>query len=401
MPSTINPAAVTLLRDATIHQKPIQLFNAQGEVVQAMSECTQIKFTPGGDEDNASTASTPFPRHTDTHIKKSAHNSNYTLDTLVFLIQHASMDNSAYFKECREQHIDHVSIVDKRKILDYLTGKIDTLPMAATEKRSREDEGSASTALNNKKQKASQKDDITKAAVKRTIAHERELETRTSVLQGSKSFDKLGEMVKATLFASTHGHSKPASGLGRSHQTNSSTAAHDKNGKQAKLSVEDKIPIIIVPAAPTAKLNLYNIKDFLQNETFVDAQELRASGEKKPEQVTVERKRPNGQTVVYHVVDSVSHFKQSDWDRVCCVLASGQQWQFKGWKWEKPLDVFSNVKGFYPKWTSDKVTGPASEWNVKYLDIHRDRRYMDRAAVVDFWQKLDAFNSKQKSFLNY
>ncbi|CAO3598524.1 unnamed protein product [Absidia cylindrospora] len=325
------------------------------------------------------------------------------------------MDNSAYFKECREQHIDHVSIVDKRKILDYLTGKIDNLPTVATEvtisalyvlnrKTFKRDEGSTSTALNNKKQKASQKDDITKAAVKRTIAHERELETRTSVLQGSKSFDKLGEMVKATLFATSHGHSKAASGTGgpgRSHQTNSSAAAHEKNGKQAKLSVEDKIPIIIVPAAPTAKLNLYNIKDFLQNETFVDAQELRASGEKKPEQVTVERRRPNGQTVVYHVVDSVSHFKQSDWDRVCCVLASGQQWQFKGWKWEKPLDVFSNVKGFYPKWTSDKVTGPASEWNVKYLDIHRDRRYMDRAAVVDFWQKLDAFNSKQKSFLNY
>lgn len=46
---------------------------------------------------------------------------------------------------------------------------------------------------------------------------------------------------------------------------------------------------------------------------FVDAQELRVSGEKKPEQVTIERKKLNGRTVVYHVVDTVSNFKQSDW----------------------------------------------------------------------------------------
>lgn len=35
-----------------------------------------------------------------------------------------------------------------------------------------------------------------------------------------------------------------------------------------------------------------------------------------------------------------------DRDRVCCVLVTGQQWQFKGWKWEKPVEVFThgNIK---------------------------------------------------------
>jgi parafibromin len=46
---------------------------------------------------------------------------------------------------------------------------------------------------------------------------------------------------------------------------------------------------------------------------YVDAQVLREEGLKKPEKVTVERKKPNGQSVPYHVVDSVSNFKQSDW----------------------------------------------------------------------------------------
>ncbi|KAI8093823.1 RNA pol II accessory factor, Cdc73 family-domain-containing protein [Halteromyces radiatus] len=396
-----SPNAVTLLREATINNNNnnIKLLDDNDQVVTAMSACTRIQF-PSMDDSKPI-----FPRQTDTHIKKAAHDSNYTLDTLVFLIQHAQLDNSSYFKECREQHVDHVSIVDKRKILDYLTGKIDVLP--TTEKRSRE-EGTTSTSSTVPEQKNDIKDNHIKkqktiklddqAAVKRIMAHERELETRTSILQGTKSFDKLGDLVKSTLFAT----GKPSSNRSQHATMNGAGRGNDnKLNKQSKLSMEDKIPIIIVPAAPTAKLNLYNIKDFLQNEKFVDAQELRSSGEKKPEQVTVERKRANGQSVVYHVVDSVSHFKQSDWDRVCCVLASGQQWQFKGWKWEKPLEVFSNVKGFYPKWTSDKVTGTAADWAVQHLNIHRDRRYMDKAAVVDFWQKLDAFNQTQKPFLNY
>lgn len=76
----------------------------------------------------------------------------------------------------------------------------------------------------------------------------------------------------------------------------------------------------------------------------MDSQVLREEGLKKPERVTVERKKANGQVVPYHIVDSVSQFKQTDWDRVCCVFVAGQLWQFKGWKWEKPVELFSNGK---------------------------------------------------------
>ena len=47
--------------------------------------------------------------------------------------------------------------------------------------------------------------------------------------------------------------------------------------------------------------------------SYVDSQVLREEGLKKPERVTVERKKPNGQIVPYHIVDSVSQFKQTDW----------------------------------------------------------------------------------------
>lgn len=73
---------------------------------------------------------TTFPRDAPTNFKKTnaADNETYTLETLIFLVQNAQLDNSAYFKECRARGIEHVSIVDRRKILDYLTGKVDQSP---------------------------------------------------------------------------------------------------------------------------------------------------------------------------------------------------------------------------------------------------------------------------------
>lgn len=39
--------------------------------------------------------------------------------------------------------------------------------------------------------------------------------------------------------------------------------------KGQKLSSKDRIPLIIVPAAPTAKFTLYNIKQFLEDQAYV------------------------------------------------------------------------------------------------------------------------------------
>jgi parafibromin len=129
---------------------------------------------------------------------------------------------------------------------------------------------------------------------------------------------------------------------------------------------------------------------------------MRDQGMKKPERVTVERRKANGQVVPYHVVDSAANFRQNDWDRVVCVFVAGQQWQFKGWKWEKPLELFSNgksreskrcnatpchampclmcitlltsllysiVKGIYPKWQTDTLQGAVKDWAVSQMNV--------------------------------
>ncbi|OBZ86858.1 Cell division control protein 73 [Choanephora cucurbitarum] len=395
---------LTLLRESTISSKPVVLLNEAGEKVDVISDAKTIQF------DGLS-----FPRDAPTNFKKTnaAETDTYTLETLFFLVQNAKLDNSAYFKECRALGIEHVSIVDKRKILDYLTGKVDQSPnvtlASSSEKRSRDD-ASLPESLTKKTKVATLQSEDSKRIVEKVISRERETITRSSVLKGTKNFTHainlakqlvLGKDVPATgrNFASQKpGHKaspyNPAPGA-------KATAATAAAVKSQKLSSKDKIPLMIVPAAPTAKFTLYNIKQFLEEQKYVDSQELREGGLKKPERVTIERKKPNGQIVPYHVVDSVSQFKQTDWDRVCCVFVAGQLWQFKGWKWEKPVDLFSNVKGFYPKWNSDKIGTPASEWAVTEVNIHRSKRHMDKATVSQFWDSLDSYNATHKPYLSF
>ena len=45
----------------------------------------------------------------------------------------------------------------------------------------------------------------------------------------------------------------------------------------------------------------------------------------------------------YFVVDSteaLSKFGQDAWDRVICVMTTGQAWQFKPYKWNDPKILF-------------------------------------------------------------
>ncbi|KAG2199841.1 hypothetical protein INT46_002725 [Mucor plumbeus] len=397
---------LSLLRESTISNKPVSLLDQSGETVANISDAKNIQFNKD----------TTFPRDAPTNFKKTnaADNETYTLETLIFLVQNAQLDNSAYFKECRARGIEHVSIVDRRKILDYLTGKVDQSPNVSStnkqEKRSRDDVTMEETSIKKQKVTPLKSDDSIKL-VKEVLAREREIMTRSSVLKGSKNFTHAINLAKQLVLgkeippAGRSNPSQKSAQPGLSGQKPPNAAAKPLKSaiaaKGQKLSSKDKIPLIIVPAAPTAKFTLYNIKKFLEDQIYVDSQVLREEGLKKPERVTVERKKPNGQVVPYHIVDSVSQFKQTDWDRVCCVFVAGQLWQFKGWKWEKPVELFSNVKGFYPKWNSDQVNAPASEWAVTELNIHRSKRHMDRATVSQFWDALDSYNATHKPYLNF
>jgi parafibromin len=99
-------------------------------------------------------------------------------------------------------------------------------------------------------------------------------------------------------------------------------------------------------------------------------------------------------STTYYVVDSVDElakFGTDAWDRVVCVMTTGQPWQFKPYKWNEPRALFHHVKGVYVQWAHDPPNARISDWNVAPLKIEPNRRHVDKSVVAEFWKILDSW----------
>uniref|UniRef100_A0A7S3Y6H8 Cell division control protein 73 C-terminal domain-containing protein n=1 Tax=Heterosigma akashiwo TaxID=2829 RepID=A0A7S3Y6H8_HETAK len=137
-------------------------------------------------------------------------------------------------------------------------------------------------------------------------------------------------------------------------------------------------------------MSLFNAKEFMQDGSFVPSQEKRRAGAAKPARVVVERARPPGApgegNWTFEVVDNAARLKPRDWDRVVAVVVQGAAWQFKGWKYPQPLDLFNRYLGIYFQYEDEKIAAAVQQWNVKTLRINKHKRHLDQVAQNEFWR---------------
>eukprot|EP01114_Cavostelium_apophysatum_P014557 TRINITY_DN3807_c0_g1_i2.p1 TRINITY_DN3807_c0_g1~~TRINITY_DN3807_c0_g1_i2.p1 ORF type:complete len:527 (+),score=158.95 TRINITY_DN3807_c0_g1_i2:153-1733(+) len=164
---------------------------------------------------------------------------------------------------------------------------------------------------------------------------------------------------------------------------------------------KDAIPIIVVPPSLTTLLNMYNVKEFLLEGEFVPSVEKKNAGVQKESSMIIERKR-NGHVVKYQVVENTIKLTPKEWNAVVAVFALGADWQFKGWKWSTPLELFSNVVGFYLRYEDEPVPPAISGWNVKVLAIskHKAKKHLAKTACMEFWNMVDAQIHKKEQFIS-
>jgi len=175
-----------------------------------------------------------------------------------------------------------------------------------------------------------------------------------------------------------------------------------------------KNPIIVVPAGTSDLFTMLNIKDFLEKGKYVSAREQKKNGVRKPANLEIRRAvedsskgadtnsgsggatnnpadentgaQGSDDSLTFKIVDNVSRLSSRDWPRVVAVLVSGQPWQFKGWKYQFPVEVFSKVQGVYIYMTGDTEKGEVvKQWNVKRLEIHPTKRHLDKLTAKSFW----------------
>uniref|UniRef100_A0A1I7X0V3 Saposin B-type domain-containing protein n=1 Tax=Heterorhabditis bacteriophora TaxID=37862 RepID=A0A1I7X0V3_HETBA len=145
-----------------------------------------------------------------------------------------------------------------------------------------------------------------------------------------------------------------------------------------------KTPLIIIPAAGTSLITMYNVRDMLQELKFITTEEKKSIGRRENE-VLLHRKRGDI-TVPYRVVDNPMKLTDEEWERVVAVFVMGPAWQFKGWRWGgNPVEIFSHVAAFHVHYDDMKLDMNVAKWSVTRLPISRDKRHLDKARLAKFW----------------
>ncbi|KAG6617929.1 parafibromin-like protein [Phytophthora cinnamomi] len=365
-----------------------------------------------------------LPKHSATAYHSKKLDKSYDLLAVYTCFAHAELGFSDYVLKCREQKAAMVSTVDKKELVAFLRGDIEAsaqiLDASGQPTGRKPSSSSASSSSSSAKKREGAEDEARRdaAAKKRKLPppdarHHRdkhdktpeELQaeaqmrriadkeyahrSRTTVLDAHKTkFDNVAktlELVNAETKEKIEKASKASALL-------ASTTARKEQLPLHRL-VKEKIlgtPIIVVPAGFSDLFTMLNAKDFLEDGVYVSNMQKKAEGHRKQQSIMITHEE-DGHVYTFKVVDTVSRFRDKDWRSVVGVIVSGQSWQFKGWKWKFPLEVFKKVCGVHIYNQGSQLNPDIKQWDVKVLMIHPDKRHLDKVAAKEFWRYLFAF----------
>lgn len=109
-----------------------------------------------------------------------------------------------------------------------------------------------------------------------------------------------------------------------------------------------RTPIIVIPAATSSLITMFNAKDVLQELKYISADEKKSQGCPRENEILLQRRKEANTTVPYRIIDNPAKLTSQEWDRVVAVFVMGPAWQFKGWPWDgNPVEIFSKSMYLY------------------------------------------------------
>eukprot|EP00750_Incisomonas_marina_P033259 INCI9711.2.p1 GENE.INCI9711.2~~INCI9711.2.p1 ORF type:complete len:379 (+),score=62.77 INCI9711.2:93-1229(+) len=152
-------------------------------------------------------------------------------------------------------------------------------------------------------------------------------------------------------------------------------------GERERANATSGKPIIVVPAASSSIITIYNCKSFLQDTSFVPPAEARKAHKGPPPPlVEVEHTFSSGQTLKFEVFNSYASIPGSRRRDVVCVFVHGPEWQFKGWDFASISEIFTRHECFHLKFKGDRVHANVAKWTtVTPLEIGKTNRATDQA----------------------
>ncbi|PPQ71701.1 hypothetical protein CVT24_007898 [Panaeolus cyanescens] len=410
-----NTDPLVALREAIKSRAEITYANSSGPCSSLASATTIVL------------GSSKFAKSIPTRFKKQGTSDVYPLHAIyiVWLLRDAHV--AEYMKQARELGLVSgiVGVTERKHVVDWLESKVpDGNLLAPLPGESTTPGGTPPRTLSSlpatSQSRSLEAPTVTPAKRYHTDAHdlevvkkirlnEVELQDRNTVLRGIK-VNNFGTLRNT--------YAEKLKKLRESSRTGASATAPTPvaDPKAAARKARNNQPIILISSSPTALITMHNVKKFLEDSTFEPSQEARAraasEGNARPDDlIAVYRIRTHidasgkemRHKTTYFVVDSVealSKFGTDAWDRVVCVMTTGQQWQFRPYKWNEPRQLFHNVKGIYVSWSNDPPNTKIKDWNVETLKIDPHRRHVDKQVVAHFWKTLDAWITTNKPWLN-
>ena len=154
-----------------------------------------------------------------------------------------------------------------------------------------------------------------------------------------------------------------------------------------------------------------NIKTFLDTGLFVpfDHPQLASFSAANLLHLTRTMKQISEKPFRFILVDSPEQFKPEYWSRVVAVFTTGQTWQFRGYRWREPQELFQHVLGIYVGEKGQPIPSDVKGWgsNVKTFGVDRwdershgasvdhearvARRWKDREIVEEVWRAIENY----------
>lgn len=367
----------------------------------------------------------------------------YTLESLFFFINNSHLKHIDYLQQARAHRLQIVSLPDRKPLLDYLQGKISSsdaiqpVLKPAVEEYRPEDPGLFNKRLKAEADGNGSLENQISAEGHRGIdwimlirVLEKPLKDREALLEcrnknfqhviaiANKREDEKKGAEKENLRTPNRGIKRPLEGKrfgkdlgidiggefsiqkdglkGNSRLSSALNACIKPNSS----SVGEGVPIILVPSAFQTLLNMYNVKEFLEDGVYYAPDAKVKEMPKKPECITIQRKSGRDRTgFTFEVRDKPSALSLNDWSRVVAVFVLGKEWQFKDWPFKDHAEIFNKILGFYIRFEDDSVESAKSvrQWNVKIISISKHKRHQDKPAAMEIWDKLDEYMRARKS----
>nr|VZI30092.1 unnamed protein product [Spirometra erinaceieuropaei] len=336
----------------------------------------------------------------------------YTLDCIVYLLKNIELPHSQYVRQAATAQVPVVRFPDRRELLAYLKGETNlapnidrTVPIDISVRRPVSKSSGDLQAI--RRGEHIDKDAKIEAKRPRMSSYEPTDPSATASLGTGESgqTEKSDEpkmdssSVQGSTFQAKGSALPKAMPLDKIQSLRANARVADTRLLARPKPRASRVPIIIIPAAPTSLITMLNAQDILQDLRFVTTEDKRSQGCKRENELLIHRQKADGRTVPYRVIDQPNKLQPDEWNRVVAVFVQGQAWQFKGWPiGSDPAVIFSLLKGFHLKYANMPLDANVAKWNVQVINLDR-RRHLDKVHFQGVWDQLDKHIAKYKSFL--